>query len=270
MNFFQYKGEQPTVRPETLFNIGSLEISNAMLLGLLISITIFIFFFIMKRRFKLKPSKTQTFIEVLTEAFLGLLVQITGNKKNAEKLLPLIGTILLFFGISNVITLFPGIASFTYNGVPLLRTPTNDFNMTFTVALGIVLLSQIMSIKSYGIFSHLGKYFKFKELVQGFKKGIGKGMIGVIDFAIGLLDIVSELAKVLSLSLRLFGNMFAGEVLAVVLLGAFAYVVPTVWLTMNLLVGFLQAMVFGALAAAYYTQSIKPDEELLEHTEVKV
>ncbi|MBT6334908.1 MAG: F0F1 ATP synthase subunit A, partial [Candidatus Magasanikbacteria bacterium] len=70
------------------------------------------------------------------------------------------------------------------------------------------------------------------------------------------------LAKVLSLSLRLFGNMYAGEVLAAVLLGAFAFAVPTVWLAMNVLVGVLQAMVFGALSAAYYTQAVKQMEEV--------
>jgi len=73
---------------------------------------------------------------------------------------------------------------------------------------------------------------------------------------IGLLDIVSEFAKVISLSLRLFGNMYAGDVLAAILLGTLAIAVPAPWLAMNLLVGVLQALVFGALTAAYYSLAV--------------
>ena len=80
-----------------------------------------------------------------------------------------------------------------------------------------------------------------------------------------LLDIVSEVAKVVSLSLRLFGNMYAGDVLAAILLGAFAAIVPVPWLAMNLLVGVLQAMVFGSLTAAYYTLAIEKPDEVLAH-----
>ena len=68
------------------------------------------------------------------------------------------------------------------------------------------------------------------------------------------------MAKVISLSLRLFGNMFAGDVLAAILLGSFALIIPAPWLAMNLLVGVLQALVFGALTAAYYGLAIKPSE----------
>ena len=85
--------------------------------------------------------------------------------------------------------------------------------------------------------------------------------MAIIDFLIGLLDIISEFAKVISLSLRLFGNMYAGEILASILLGAFALMVPAPWLAMNLLVAVIQAIVFGSLCAAYYTLAVQNDEE---------
>jgi F-type H+-transporting ATPase subunit a len=107
----------------------------------------------------------------------------------------------------------------------------------------------------------LGKFFKFKEVFLGFKKGFMEGFMAVIDFGIGLLDIVGELAKDVSLSLRLFGNMYAGEVLATLILGAFAFVLPLTWTTMSLLSGTVQALVFGSLVTAYYMLAIKPDEE---------
>lgn len=256
MNFLQVQSEIISVRPETVFSIGAFDVTNSIVMGVFITILLTLFVVYTRRRLTLNPSKTQSVLEMAVEGMLYLVEQITADRKKAEKLLPLIGTIFVFFMISNLITLIPGVGSITYNGVPVFRGPTNDFNMTFSVALAIVILSQIMSIKHFGVFGHLGKYFKFKELFQGFKKGIGTGMVALIDFLIGLLDIISELAKVFSLSLRLFGNMFAGEILLALLLGAFAFVVPTVWLGMNLLVGVIQAIVFGALSAAYYTMAV--------------
>jgi len=229
-------------------------------MGVFVTALVTVFALVIRFRSKLIPGKFQNFIELLFEAFIGLLEQISGSREKAEKLLPLIGTIFIFFGISNTVGLIPGLTSITYNGISLFRTPTNDFNMTFSVACGIILLTHIMSIRVFGFFGHLGKFFKFHGVYSGFKKGIRDGMLSIIDFLIGLLDIVSELAKVVSLSLRLFGNMFAGEILAAVILGAFPLFLPAPWMAMNILVGFLQAMVFGSLTAAYYTMAVEPAE----------
>ncbi len=255
--FFQVPGEQLTIQPEKVFNIGNLIITNAMLLGVVVTILYLFISLYISAKNSLKPSKFQTLIEIAVESFIGLLEQITNNRKTAEKLLPLIGTLFLFIGISNIIALLPGLTSLTYDGVALFRTPTNDFNMTFSIALAMVILTNIASIKAFGIIGHLGKFFKFKDVYLGFKEGVGAGFLAIIDFLIGLLDIISEVAKVVSLSLRLFGNMFAGEVLAAILLGAFAFVIPAPWVAMNILVGLLQAMVFGALTAAYYGLAIE-------------
>lgn len=260
MNFLRVAVEQPGVRPDTLFRIGSLDITNAMLMGVLVTIILATFAIIISARTKLMPSRFQVMIEMLVESFENLLAQIAGSKENGRKLVPLIGTLFLFMGFSNLIGLIPGLTSITYDGVALFRTPTNDFNMTFSIALAMIIVTNIMSIRAFGIFGYLGKFFKFKEVVLGFKEGIGAGLLAVIDFFIGLLDIISELAKVISLSLRLFGNMFAGEVLAAILLGSFAVIVPAPWLAMNLLVGILQALVFGALTAAYYALAVQKDE----------
>jgi F-type H+-transporting ATPase subunit a len=85
--------------------------------------------------------------------------------------------------------------------------------------------------------------------------------MAIIDFFIGLLDIVGEATKVISLSLRLFGNMYAGQVLAIIILGFFSIVVPSIWLAMNLFVGVLQAVVFASLVASYYMLATAAAEE---------
>jgi len=255
--FFQVSSSQPTVQPEAVFHVGDLLVTNAMLAGVFVLFIYVVICIVINKRSRIIPSRFQTIVEVAVESFQNLLEQITGDERKAAKLLPLVGTIFLYIGLGNLIGLVPGVTSFTYDGIQLLRTPTNDFNLTFSIALAIVILTQLASIKHFGIFTHLGKYFKFMDIYRGFKKGIGDGVLAIVDFLIGLLDIISEIAKVVSLSLRLFGNMFAGEVLAAILLGTFGLLIPAPWLAMNLLVGFLQAMVFGALTAAYYTLAVE-------------
>lgn len=254
---------QPGIQPETLFHIGQLPVTNAMLFGVVLTVVLFFFSLIIGKRAKLRPGKGQTIMEMLIEGFINMLEQITGNRENAMKMLPLVGGIFVFFGLSNLITLVPGITSITYDGVALFRGPTNDFNMTFTVALAVVILSHIGSMRAFGLFGHLGKFLKFKELFAGFRKGIGGALMGILDFVMGLLDIISEFAKIFSLSLRLFGNMYAGEVLAALLLGGFAIAIPSVWMAMNILVGVIQAIVFGALTAAYYSLAVQQMEAVV-------
>jgi F-type H+-transporting ATPase subunit a len=263
--FFQVPSDPAPIQPETLFNIGTWPVTNAMLMGVLVSMIVLFLSLIIRFRTTLLPSRFQAVIEIAVESFFSLTAQILGSKQAGHTLLPLIGTIFVFFGLSNVIGLIPGLTSLTLDGVPLLRTPTNDFNMTFSVAFAIIVLTHIMSIKTFGPIGHIGKYIKLKEVVLGFRKGIGAGVLAIVDFFLGLLDIIGEIAKMFSLSLRLFGNMYAGEIMAGVLLGAFAAVIPSVWLGFNLFVAILQAMVFGALTAAYWALAVhNPDPDTVD------
>jgi F-type H+-transporting ATPase subunit a len=263
MNFLQVQSEQPNIQPETLFEVGAFTITNAHMMSYLVIILVTLFVLVVKMTLQSVPKRSQAILEMAVEGFIGLLDQITNDDRISRRLLPLIGTLFIYIGLSNFIGLFPGITSITYEGTALFRTPTNDFNLTFSIALAMVIYTQLASIKKFGVFTHLGKYFQFGGVIRGFKKGIGAGFLSIIDFLIGLLDIISEFAKVLSLSLRLFGNMYAGEVLAVVLFGAIAVIAPAPWLAMNMLVAVLQALVFGSLTAAYYTLAIsEPEQEL--------
>ena len=121
----------------------------------------------------------------------------------------------------------------------------------------MILLIQLASIRDYGIFGYLGKFFQFKQVWVAFRKSIKDGMLAIIEFMIGLLDIVSEIAKVVSLSLRLFGNMYAGQVLATVILAGFAYGLPAIWMSLSVLSAVVQTLVFALLVTAYYSISVK-------------
>jgi len=258
--FLQVQADKPPLQPDILFNIFGLPITNTfIMIWLIIALLVIIFFKI--RKFKTKPiGKFQHITEILYEVMHSFIAQLTGSKKHAKVIFPLIAAIFVFVGFSNLIGLIPLLTSITYKGVAIFRTPTNDFNTTFSMALGIVILTHVISIRDWGLFGHLGKYFKFKEIFMGFKKGFGDGMTAIIDFFIGILDIISEVAKTISLSLRLFGNMYAGEVLTVVIFAGLAYGLPSVWLAMSLLVAVVQTIVFGSLTAAYYMMAVKPEE----------
>ena len=112
--------------------------------------------------------------------------------------------------------------------------------------------------------SYLSNFFKFKEIFKGFKEGLGAGAIALVDFFVGLLDIIGEVAKVISLAIRLFANMYAGQILMIILMSAVAYVVPVILYGMGIFVGALQAMVFAILIASYYMLAIKPEDEVEE------
>lgn len=264
MNFFQQIGivrDIPGLDPDIVFTVFGFPIASSTLMILLITLILAILSGVIVKTFAVRPGKFQVVVEMLYEQVVGLVDQITNSRKHSERVFPIIGAMLVYLTIANLIGLIPGLTELTYNGTPIFRSPTADFNTTFGLAFGAILILQFVSIKDYGVLGHLGKFIKVKEVYQGFKQGVSAGFVALIDFFVGVLDIIGEIAKVVSLALRLFGNMYAGNVLMVIIFGALAYVLPAVWLGMNIFVGVLQAMVFSALVAAYYMLAVKPEAE---------
>lgn len=262
MNFLQVQRDIVGIDPEIVFSIFGFPISNTVLLSLFIALLFVLFYFVSIRKFTLKPGRVQALTEMTYEGIVSLVDQVTGDKKISKTILPLIGALLVYIGLSNVITMIlPGLTSITYDGVALFRTPTSDFNNTFALALGVVIMTQIVSMADWGPLTHIGKYIQIRQVYDGFRKSPSEGGVALVGMFVGLLDIVGEIAKVISLSLRLFGNMYAGEVLMLVIFGGLAYVLPSMWIAMSLLTGVVQALVFALLTAAYYMLAIKPKEK---------
>ncbi len=264
--FLQLKREVTPIAPEVLGFIGGLPITNSFMASVLVALVIALVGLIVVPRFRERPGIFQSLAELAYEAMVGLIAQITSSMKLARDVVPLVTALFVFIGLANLLGIIPGLSSITWGGISLFRTPTSDFNTTVGLALGVVLLIQIDSIRVWGPVGYFLRFFKFKELYQGVRGGASAFATAVIEFLIGLLDIFSEIAKVISLSFRLFGNMFAGEVLMVLLLGAFAFVIPAFWLSMSMLFALVQAIVFGALATAYYTLAMKDEVGKAEFT----
>lgn len=262
MHFLKIERAITGIKSEIIFRAFGIPFSNSTLLIMLIAAILLLIYFFSIRKFSFKPGKFQTAAELTYESIISLVNQITESTYHSKKIMPLIGALLVYIGISNLIsTVLPGLTSITWNGASIFRTPTADFNTTFGLAFGSIAITHIASIVDWGILGHFSKFFQFKEIYLGFKKSFSDGAIALIGFFVGLLDIVGEIAKVISLSLRLFGNMYAGEVLTIVLFGAMAYALPSLWMVMGLLSAVVQAIVFGSLVAVYYTLSVKPEKE---------
>ncbi len=151
--------------------------------------------------------------------------------------------------ISNWLGLLPGVGSFVVahgsGHVPLLRAPAADLNFTVALSILTVLLINVFGIAAIGIGRHAGKFFNFKNPIM---------------FGVGLLELVSEFARIVSFSFRLFGNVFAGEVLLVIIGFLVPYLIPLPFLFMEIFVGFIQAFIFAMLTTVFIATAIHHSE----------
>ncbi len=254
--------EIPTIAAPTLGSVGPFTIATSSITILFITILL-IALCVAVSKSKLIPGKFQNLMEVLYEQIAAFITSIVGTKEKAKVVIPYVGALMVYLLVANLLPMMPGISGFSVviNGehVPLFRGATTDFNTTFGLAMAVVLTMQIVGMRQQGVFGYLSHFIQIKQVVTGFRKGIGEGSVAIIGFLVGLIEIISELAKMLSLSLRLFGNLFAHEVLTVILLGAFAFGVPAIWMGMGVLVGVVQSIVFVALVTVYYSLVLKKE-----------
>ena len=266
----------PPAAAEPLIHIGSFPITNAILNGWIAVIFFIVVAAIASERKGLVPKGVHNIIEGFIEFMLSEIQKVTGDRARAKKFLPIVGTIFVFILFSNWLGLLPGTGSIgmweMVHGklelIPLLRPAASDLNLTLAIALFAVISSHIIGLMTVGPFAHISRFVNIVGILRSFKKGPMAVMVAIIEFCVGLLEIISEIAKVLSLSLRLFGNIFAGEVLLTVMLGILAYALPVPFMFLELLVGAIQATVFAMLTLAYLTVATDEHdhEESSEHS----
>lgn len=261
-SFFHVEEPIPSIKAPTLGDIGPFTIATSSITVMFITILI-IGLCVAVGRSKFIPGKFQNLMEVLYEMIASFITSIIGDKEKAYTVVPYVGSLMVYLLVANLLPMMPGISGFSVlidgEHVPLFRGATTDFNTTFGLALAVVITMQIVGMKEQGVLGYLSHFIQVKQVVKGFKKSPGEGAVAIIGFLVGLIEIISELAKMLSLSLRLFGNLFAHEVLTVILLGAFAFGVPAIWMGMGVLVGVVQSIVFVALVTVYYSLVLKKD-----------
>ncbi len=246
----------PTLAPEVVGHLGPLIITNTMV-NTWIGIVVLLCIACILRKLKLRPGRFQNGCEYVLELILPYFDSVTQERQKTMRFLPIVGSFFLFILISNWIGLLPGTGSITLGREMLLRSANTDLNLTIAMAMVAVVSSHIFGMLTVGVFVHVGKFLQFGNLFKSFSRGPIAVFQAIIEFCVGLLEIISELAKVLSLSLRLFGNVFAGEVLISVISTLISLVVPTPFMLLELLVGLIQAGVFAMLTLVYLTVAVE-------------
>lgn len=243
----------PTLAPETLTHIGSFAVTNTMVNTWLAIIIFLVVGVIISSNVKLRPGKFQNFWEYILELIMGYFDQVTGDHKKTLKFLPIVGSVFFFILLSNWLGLMPGTGSITVGHNPLFRPANTDLNLTVAMALVAVISSHLIAFFSIGFFTHLNKFVQIGTIVKSFKKGPIAIFSALVEFVVGIIEIAGEIAKVASLSLRLFGNIFAGEVLITVIASILSVIMPTPFMLLELMVGLIQASVFAILTITYMT-----------------
>ena len=227
--------------------------TNTMVNVWLAIVVFFIIGLMLRKRLALKPGKMQNFMEYFLEIMMGYFDQVTGDRKKTMRFLPIVGSVFFFILLSNWLGLLPGTGSITIGHNMLLRPANTDLNLTVAMALVSVISSHLFGLFTVGVFTHLNKFVQIGTLFKSLTKGPVAIFTALVEMVVGVIEMISEVAKVLSLSLRLFGNIFAGEVLISVLSSLVGIIVPTPFMLLELLVGLIQAGVFTMLTLVYLT-----------------
>ncbi|MES2224067.1 MAG: F0F1 ATP synthase subunit A [Patescibacteria group bacterium] len=244
-----------SISAEPVFHIGSLAFTNAFMTNLLVICIILVLAITFFKKIKKVPGRFQALGEIVMEEFIKFMTTFAGSEARVRQFLPLVATIFCLVLASNWIGTIPGFESIGFyemeNGheifVPLFRTANSDLNMTLALAIIVVIGSHIV-----GLTTLKGRHFK-KFLVNPFKHPIG--------FFVGILEIVGEFSRLISLTFRLFGNIFAGSVLMLIMTTLAPYIVPVPFLGLEIFLGFIQALVFAVLAMMFMASSMEMHTE---------
>jgi F-type H+-transporting ATPase subunit a len=238
-----------SVKAEPLFHIGGFTVTNSLFTSMfvmLLTALLCIYFF--SEATKKNKGRLFYFIKFAVNSVYSLFESVFGDK--TPLFFPILFAFFLYILLQNWFGLLPGVGSILIKVteehgeklIPILRGNNADLNTTMGLALISVFLIQVYSIKYLGIKGYLQKFFNFTNPIL---------------FFVGILDIISEISKVISFSFRLFGNIFAGEVLMTII----AFLIPILasfpFLLFEFFVGLIQAMVFSMLTAVFINGAIQ-------------
>ncbi len=260
-----------TLFAEPIFHFKNFTVTNALLTSTSAVIVLVIISFILRAKLKEVPGKMQNIFEMVIEGALSLCDQVTNNRALSIKVFPIAISVFFFVLINNWLGLLPvggfGLLEKGEHGlafIPFLRGGTADINTTIALAVMAVVGANVFGIFSIGLWKTFNKYVNLKALSEIFtkiKKDKTVIIVAPITFFVGLIEIIGEFAKVASLSFRLFGNVFAGEVLLASMAALVAYIVPIPFLFLEILVGVIQALIFSMLLVVYFTISASDHDE---------
>lgn len=263
----EHVGHEISLAAEPVFHVGAFNITNSVLNTWLVVLIVIIFSLTLKAKLRLIPRGIQNVFEMVIEGALKMCDSVTQDRKISEKVFPIVFTFFIFVLLNNWLGLLPGIGSigFIEHGkfIPFFRGGTADLNTTLALALISVIGANVFGMVTVGFLRHANKFFNvgsFLEIPRKIRKDFSIVIVNPIKFFVGLIEIVGEIAKVASLSFRLFGNIFAGEVLLSSIAVIFAFGLPIPFMFLEIIVGVVQALIFAILTLVYYTIAATAEE----------
>ena len=264
---------------EGIFHISFFTITNTLIASWFTLIVLVCLFYACTRKMKLIPGRLQCLAEIVVEMLLNFMEGAAG-KKNARIVFPLVATIFLYVLTNAYLALLPfygtiGIHESDGAFIPLFRGANTDINLPLSIALMSFVFVEYWGLRSMGFLHYINSFFNFGQLRDGivslFKGKIRPALSGIafgfINIFIGGLEILSHFIRIISFTFRLFGNMTAGEILLLVVCFLVPLIATIPFYGLELLVGFLQAMIFAGLTLVFGVIAMSAHaEEEAEHT----
>jgi F-type H+-transporting ATPase subunit a len=234
------------LKAEEIFSFFGFPVTNSLIMTWITVALLLGFAFLVRNQLKMIPGKLQVAVEILFSGVLNYMAETLESEKLARRFFPLVMSIFLFVLVANQIAFLPGVGSVGIdNGhgglTPLLRAPAADLNMTLALAIIAFFTIEITGVVILGFFKYAGKYVNFSSPV---------------NFVVGIIELLSNVGRLISFSFRLFGNVFAGEVMIAVAMFFVAYLLPVPLIAFEVFVGFIQAVVFAMLTLFFIKLAI--------------
>ncbi len=257
---------EATLFAEPIFHLGDFTVTNSLINSWLVLLIVLAAAAAIRPKIKKIPRGIQNYLEIIFENALNLADSVTGSRQKSEKFMVIVLPLFFFILLNNWLGLLPGVGSvgFIENSggekvfVPLLRGATADLNTTLALAILAVSLTHIFGVAMSGAWTHLNRFVGLKLILEIPRKVFKERnymaiLVNPIKFFVGLIELIGEAAKVASLSFRLFGNIFAGEVLLGAMAAISAYLLPVPFIFLEIIVGLIQALIFAMLTLVFLT-----------------
>ena len=244
-----HKGLSIHLAPQVLTTMWGIPLTNTLLTAWFVVVFVILLAMLANRKYRFTPSKPQVLIELIVGGAFDYIAETLESRDLAKKFFPIIMTIFVFILSLNWIGLLPGVDSVgiykLHEGhsvfTPLLHPANTDLNVTFAFALIAFITIEFAGIAILGFLKYGGKFINFSS---------------PLAFIIGIIEFIGEMARLVSFSFRLFGNIFAGKTLLLVALFFVPFVVPVPILAFEIFVGFIQALVFSILTLFFIKLAI--------------
>ncbi|HVW82428.1 MAG TPA: FoF1 ATP synthase subunit a [Candidatus Paceibacterota bacterium] len=244
-----HSGISVILAAERVGSVFGFPVTNGLLMSWLLMALLIIAAFFIGRSLKLSPGRFQAALEWAFEGAFDYIAQTLGSREWARRFFPLLATVFIFILAGNELEFFPGIGSIglTHGSlfVPLLRTPATDLNFTLALAIICFLVIEATGVAAIGALKYAGRYINLRS---------------PLGFAVGLIELMSTLGRLISFSFRLFGNIFAGEVMVLVAGYFLPYLLPVPLEGFEMFIGVVQALVFSMLTLFFVKLAIAEPE----------